>query len=103
MLRPRTKVIKVGTLTFRKKLRNPTSAEKAENKKERLYYRKNKSKIKRAAAIRAKKIERTPKLKLAKQLRNSAKRLMKEGKSPSAAVNTVKRRMATKKTNVKKK
>ena len=53
----RTRVIKVGGMTFHKKVRKANAKEKLENKEHRLQYKRNKAKIKRRGKIKRIEIE----------------------------------------------
>lgn len=90
MMPKRTKKVKVGGLTFVKKLRPPTPQEKLLNKKSRLYYRQNKAKIKRAEKLRAMKVAHNPKLEHALNLKRAVRDLVKKGHSLVDAVRIVK-------------
>lgn len=58
----RTRVIKVGGMTFHKKVRKANAKEKLENKEHRLQYKRNKAKIKRREKLRELKLKHNPKL-----------------------------------------
>lgn len=102
----RTRLVKVGGLSFMKKVRKANPEEKIDNKKERLYYHRNKAKIARQAKLRKAKLERNPRAIRLLEIKQAALKMAKQFKMPLAqAVRAAKSKMtksSSTKTNVKK-
>lgn len=98
MLKPkRTKIIKVGNLTFRKRLRKPTMEEKIDNKKTRQYHKLHKNELKQKAKIARQKIKRNPKLMRTLALKRLANKIIRTKKvSPAEAVRLAKLKLGKK-------
>lgn len=82
----RTKLIRVGKILLRKKVRKANAEERMDNKEGRAYYKRNKAKLRRQAKLRQQKIDRNPRLKAAQQLRQKVQRLIRSGKTPQEAL-----------------
>jgi hypothetical protein len=76
----RTRTVKVGKLTFQKRIRPPNAAERIENKESRRYYKLNKTKIKHQAKVRKMKVERNPIAKAALEFKQKVENLVRTKK-----------------------
>jgi hypothetical protein len=92
----RTKLVRVGKLTFRKKVRKATKEEKIDNKKSKIYYRQHKANSQRKAKLRLQKIERNPAKDRLLKIRRLALQYVKTKKIPLSqavrlAINNIKK------------
>ena len=76
----RTRVTKLGGMVFHKKVRKANAQEKIENKKSRLYYKHNKTKLQRQAKLRALKLKHNPRLLQKQQFKRDVEEYAKRHK-----------------------
>ena len=80
----RTRVQKIGGLTFHKRVRKANSEERAENRKNKLYRMHNKAKLERQAKLRAIKLQHNPRALKKLKFKHEVEALARKKKIPIA-------------------
>jgi hypothetical protein len=86
---PITRKIKLGGLTFRKRIREPNAAERKAARKAKKYYDRNKLKIERKAKRRTMLVNKNPTKKKLESVRQKVNQLVEQGKSHTDAYSIV--------------